>query len=162
MADEQKDERKTNHETIAFRKQLSIPMYPRPTDSLDRTAPHTLRLVAAVNEQYIDIALRNYMVIGRQDGEADQHLDVDLNPLGGLEFGVSRYHAIVQIEEDQVFIRDFNSRNGTFVNGFSLKPMVAYRLREGDELVLGELTLTVKFFADAVNAEGSDAGEDAQ
>lgn len=139
------DDNKHNSDTIMFRKQLSIPMYPRPTDSLDHNLPQGIRLIAQDHEATLDFGLRPYMVIGRRDENTDQRLDVDLNPLGALEYGVSRYHAIIQVEEDQVFIFDFNSRNGTFVNGFSLKPMVAYRLRDGDDLIFGELKLSVQF-----------------
>ena len=55
---------------------------------------------------------------------------------------VSRHHAAILVEEGFVAIRDFGSRNGTFVNG---EPVRTEReLKNGDQLRLGPLEFEVQ------------------
>jgi len=53
---------------------------------------------------------------------------------------VSRRHAQIHLRHGQPFLRDLNSRNGTFVNGQRVSECV---LRDGDRLALGEVRLLV-------------------
>ena len=119
---------------------------PRQTEPLDLTShPETIRFVLDDLSGVMDAPLRNYMVLGRKVNNDDRQVDVDFSMMGGQQHGVSRYHAIIQISNDRISIKDFNSSNGTYLNGFILKPMFGYRLRHGDELVLGQLKMTVNF-----------------
>jgi pSer/pThr/pTyr-binding forkhead associated (FHA) protein len=93
----------------------------------------------------LDAAARSYIMLGRKDEGNDQQIDLDFALLGGRENGVSRCHAIVRVTGDAVFIKDFNSRNGTFLNGYELHPMREYVVTDGDEIVLGRIRTTVKF-----------------
>src|SRR5688572_1145668 len=54
------------------------------------------------------------------------------------DFGVSRHHAKVVVDDGQAFIQDLQSRNGTRVNN-----MVITRrpLDDGDEISLGKFTI---------------------
>jgi hypothetical protein len=74
-------------------------------------------------------------------------VEVDLNEVGAAELGVSRKHAIMHYDNNNqgVYITDLNSTNGTYVNGFKLPANARSRLRDGDELKLGHLKLTVRF-----------------
>lgn len=65
--------------------------------------------------------------------------DCHLRPASPL---VSKRHCAIIQRDNQVFIRDFNSTNGTFVNKEQLKG--ERQLQSGDELRLGPLVFTVK------------------
>jgi pSer/pThr/pTyr-binding forkhead associated (FHA) protein len=55
---------------------------------------------------------------------------------------VSRRHAEIRVEGDQLSIRDLGSTNGTRLNG---QLITAWRtLRDGDEIQLGDLPLVVQ------------------
>jgi pSer/pThr/pTyr-binding forkhead associated (FHA) protein len=67
---------------------------------------------------------------------------------------ISRYHAVVLVKEGELFVRDEGSRNGTFVAGARLEAGHLAPLRPGDELRLGETTLTVGLRGEPPAAEG--------
>lgn len=161
-------------DTIPFRRRRSIPMYQRTTtQSLDPSVLYRVRFVFIEDEKVVkkqdmpnqgdaktqepaaqtpsdtalEIPLSNYMIIGRTDGNDDMPVDVDFGAYQGREKGVSRYHAILQIEDKSIYIKDFNSSNGTFLNGFSLQPMRGYHLRNGDEISFGQLRAIIEFIS---------------
>jgi pSer/pThr/pTyr-binding forkhead associated (FHA) protein len=70
--------------------------------------------------------------LGRRDADNQQQIDIDL-----VFSGISRLHAFLYIEEERVFLEDFNSRNGTFLNGYELIPLRRYEVHEGDTIRLG-------------------------
>jgi predicted component of type VI protein secretion system len=72
--------------------------------------------------------------IGR-DPTCEIYLDSDL---------VSRIHASVWVEQDHLLVRDERSRNGTQVNGVALTPGKSHYLHHGDEVRVGETTLTAE------------------
>ena len=92
----------------------------------------------------VDVPAGSYIVLGRQQGN-DRHVDFDLSVLYGPESGISRTHAIMQITTTSVFIRDFDSTNGTFLNGSELYAMRDYPVNDGDELKVGNVTMRVLF-----------------
>ncbi len=55
---------------------------------------------------------------------------------------VSRHHAAILVEEGFVAVRDFGSRNGTFVNGERVR--TERELKNGDQLRLGPLEFEVQ------------------
>lgn len=52
---------------------------------------------------------------------------------------LSRVHATIQLDGKYFVVTDSNSTNGTRINGQLLKPSDPVQLRDGDELVLGDL-----------------------
>ena len=68
--------------------------------------------------------------------------DCHLRPGSDL---VSRYHAVILVEEGWVAIRDFASKNGTYVNGERI--MAERRLKTGDHLEIGPLEFEVQLGA---------------
>src|SRR5512132_47451 len=54
------------------------------------------------------------------------------------DFGISRQHARVVVDEDGVRIQDLKSKNGTQVNGV---PVVEAPLKDGDRILLGKFQL---------------------
>jgi hypothetical protein len=83
-------------------------------------------------------------ILGRE-GSEQVTPDLNLNPYGGREKGVSRVHAALRRDRSQVLLIDLGSTNGTRLNG---KPLAAHqpiRVENGDEIRLGRLMLTINF-----------------
>src|SRR6476661_5779334 len=57
-----------------------------------------------------------------------------------VEDMVSRKHARITMNQDQIWIEDLGSTNGTFVNGEKIKRA---RLKEGDRVLIGTSILKV-------------------
>jgi pSer/pThr/pTyr-binding forkhead associated (FHA) protein len=67
-----------------------------------------------------------------------------------VEDMVSRRHARIALQQDQIWIEDLGSTNGTFVNGEKIKRA---RLKEGDRVLIG--TSILKVIASENTSEGS-------
>lgn len=81
--------------------------------------------------------------IGRAADDQNVRPDIDLTPYKGYEKGVSRLHAMIQINGLLITIKDLGSVNGTRLNGRKLNPNEAYNLSHGDILSLGKLRVQV-------------------
>jgi hypothetical protein len=86
------------------------------------------------------------IVIGRSS-ELDMVLVEDM---------VSRRHSKITVAQDQIFIQDLASTNGTFVNGEKIKRA---RLNEGDRILIG--TSIIKLVA-TEQAAGNEEGQPQQ
>jgi hypothetical protein len=105
----------------------------------------TLNLVAEDPHRILTVRPDHDMLIGRRDSTLKQP-DVDLSLWGGFYQGVSRRHAKISLSAENVLeITDLASANGTFINGKRLKPFIAYPLKDGDNLTIGKLAVTVDF-----------------
>jgi pSer/pThr/pTyr-binding forkhead associated (FHA) protein len=93
----------------------------------------------------VEVPLTKEVNIGRLDPSSAWFPEVDLTNDGGLEKGVSRYHAKITRRGREVFIEDLGSVNGTFLNRKKLTPYLSQALKNGDELQLGTLILRVSF-----------------
>jgi DNA-binding winged helix-turn-helix (wHTH) protein len=82
-------------------------------------------------------------VIGR-DGEASIVIDSS---------GISRRHAVITVEGDQVFLEDLGSKNGTYIDGQRLRERAV--VRDGAEIRLGLLKLRLR----AIRSDGSTVTE---
>jgi hypothetical protein len=87
------------------------------------------------------IAAEKQILIGRSSD-----LDMVL-----VEDMVSRKHARINMQTDQIWIEDLGSTNGTFVNGEKIKRA---RLKEGDRVLIG--TSILKLIAGDAPREGMD------
>lgn len=84
-------------------------------------------------------------LVGRWDPDYGSFPEVDLES-HDPEAKVSRRHAIIYLEGDQLTIEDVGSMNGTFVNrGKRLAPSTRQPLQHGDEIIIGKTFLTVNF-----------------
>lgn len=70
--------------------------------------------------------------IGKKKDEADVVLE---------DVSVSRLHARITKEQENYFLEDLNSTNGTFKNGLRMQPYEKRKLEEGDEIRLGKQIL---------------------
>ena len=66
---------------------------------------------------------KDVLYIGKIKGESDVVLDVPT---------VSRMHARLEVREGKYYVKDLNSKNGTFVNGRRLKPQEQCEIAAGD------------------------------
>src|SRR6204780_665233 len=69
-----------------------------------------------------------------------------------VEDMVSRKHARIAMQADQIWIEDLGSTNGTFVNGEKIKRA---RLKEGDRVLIG--TSILKVIAGDAGPDGVEA-----
>ncbi|NWF70939.1 MAG: FHA domain-containing protein [Chloroflexi bacterium] len=97
------------------------------------------------------LALSPKMVIGRKDPISGETPDVDLTPYAAYQMGVSRTHAFILYEANQLHLHDLGSRNGTYLNGQRVTPEHPQLLHDGDELRLGKIIMRLSFQRDQNN-----------
>lgn len=86
---------------------------------------------------YPDIMVgKDSVVVGKTKGESDVILD---SPT------VSRIHARLEYTGGQFFVKDLNSRNGTFWNGQKLNPQESREISAGDTVAFAEIEYLVYF-----------------
>lgn len=67
--------------------------------------------------------------------------DVDLGPYHAYEYGVSRLHASIKLSQPYALLTDFDSANGTTLNGQKLTPHKPYPITHGDIFSLGKMKI---------------------
>ena len=117
----------------------------RVTGPLDEVLPWVLEFRVVGTASTIQVRVTETMTIGRSDPERGIEPDVNLSPYAAHVMGVSRNHAIISAKDNSIMLKDVGSANGTRLNGYALNPSQAYRLRHGDEMTFGQLTLQVLF-----------------
>jgi len=98
-------------------------------------------VVQATNASLLFPPGKTEIIVGREDPVSGVFPDIDLTDHGGDEGGVSRRHARIFVQGDQVFIEDLNSTNYTYVNQQRLTPGQPQPLNDGDEVRLGRVKL---------------------
>src|SRR5436305_10614505 len=83
-------------------------------------------------------------ILGRE-GHEQVVPDLNLNPYGARDKGVSRVHAALRRDGSQVLLIDLGSTNGTRLNGKLLAAHQPVRVASGDEISLGKLVLMISF-----------------
>src|SRR5690606_26256318 len=98
------------------------------------------------NAESIELPLdEGNFVIGRFDPNTNEKHAIELTSYGAADKGVSRKHAILSYENGTLRVTDLGSANYTYLNGHKLAPNQARILRDGDELRLGYLVISVQF-----------------
>ncbi len=126
------------------------------------TTDFPIQLALRVARQEIRLALASSteLTLGRVDSQSQAVLpDIDLNPHGGYELGVSRIHASLQREKSQLLVTDLGSANGTYVNGRRLEPYSPCPVNHGDHLQFGSLDTLVYYLPSAPSNMGQPGGE---
>lgn len=100
------------------------------------------RLIVTASRAELPLPMRDDVILGREDSQSNSFPDVDLNPHGGLEQGVSRRHARISQRNGQFYLEDLNSVNGTLHNQRRIPANTPIPLRGGDSIMLGRLGLT--------------------
>ena len=103
-------------------------------------------VIFQIETRSLILPIGDRITVGRASSIAgDMEPDVDLGPYGADEKGVSRQHLQIRYQGFQTFASDLGSSNGTWLNGQRLAARTEYLLRDGDELRLGRMKVTVKF-----------------
>jgi serine/threonine protein kinase len=103
------------------------------------TGPH---LVVVGTGATIHLPILDHLILGRADQYGTLAPEVDLEPHGGSQAGVSRRHARMTHTSDGWQIEDLESTNGTFVNRTRLAVGQSACVRSGDTIRCGQLALT--------------------
>jgi hypothetical protein len=127
-----------------------------PTDEfgekIDTTPPGTspppepdyaIALSVMKSGQILPLENKDEFTLGRSAEGQPILPDVDLAPFRAYESGVSRLHASIRFEGNQIVATDLGSVNGTRLNGQRIPPHKPYPLNHGDVLTLGKLKLQV-------------------
>jgi pSer/pThr/pTyr-binding forkhead associated (FHA) protein len=99
------------------------------------------RLFSTATNSNFPIPALPQIIIGRRDPDKGIYPDVDLSAQGSTSNSVSRQHARLLLQGNQVFVEDLNSTNSTYLNRQKLQPGQRYLLNSGDELRLGGVVL---------------------
>jgi pSer/pThr/pTyr-binding forkhead associated (FHA) protein len=128
------------------RQHLAWKLRPRTSWGDIRLAPDTLLVlyVAATSEPLI-LPRQEQILIGRAGASGLRQPHVDLTPYEAVEYGVSRLHASLDIQNEAVLITDLRSTNGTYLNGLQLSPGQSKIVCNGDELCFGNLLVSIYF-----------------
>jgi hypothetical protein len=97
--------------------------------------------------EFIEVQLEEGkdIILGRFDPLTGKAPEVDLSNHGAADKGVSRRHAMLTYKNGSLRLSDLNSPNFTFLNNQKLIPNQSRMLRDGDEIRLGRLVVTVQF-----------------
>jgi pSer/pThr/pTyr-binding forkhead associated (FHA) protein len=68
-------------------------------------------------------------------------MHINLNKHEATELGVSREHIALRSYQKHLVIRDLNSTNGTYLNGYRVPPQTDVPIKTGDVLKLGKMKL---------------------
>ena len=93
--------------------------------------------------QILPLTDRKEFTLGRVSEAQPIMPDIDLTPYQAYASGVSRLHAVIKREREQVYVMDLGSSNGTYLNGKRLKPNTKQLLSHGNMLSLGKLKIQV-------------------
>lgn len=92
----------------------------------------------APHGQFADTVITRFpFTIGRHP-DCDWQLD---------EEEISRYHCVVLLHRERIFVHDLDSTNGTYVNG--REAILPEELSDADELRLGALVFSVRMEREA-------------
>jgi serine/threonine protein kinase len=93
--------------------------------------------------QILDLKRGEEYTIGRRHPSQAVIPDIDLTPFKAYEWGISRLHARIKVEGNQVEILDLGSSNGTWHAGKRVSTDTPYKLLHGDIVILGKLRIQV-------------------
>ncbi len=118
-----------------------------PTNS-GETAPGTWAMLHFPESgAAIPLAGRDEFIMGRSTEHQPSAPDIDLSPYQGYGSGVSRLHAKIRRQGNQVVLIDLDSANGTYLNGKRIGTLQEEALVNGDVIVLGKLKIQFRLQA---------------
>ena len=115
-------------------------------DTIDQEVPPTpgdasLSLFLIETGEVIQLEGLTEYTIGRSAEDQPILPDVDLAPYHAYDYGVSRLHASIKISQPYALLTDFDSANGTLLNGQKLSPHKPYPITHGDIFSLGKMKI---------------------
>lgn len=114
------------------------------TNLIEEDAETIPVLEAGFRQQLIELALLDKEERERIEAiQAGNSPIINLEPYNGALLGVSRKHAVLEMGDKYITVTDLNSTNGTKLNGMKLTPYHRRVLRNGDEVILGNLAMKI-------------------
>jgi hypothetical protein len=112
----------------------------------DQVVPHTpgdanLSLYLVETGEVIPLEGLTEFTLGRSSDDQPILPDIDLAPYHAYEYGVSRLHASIRLEQPFATLTDFGSANGTLLNGQKMTPNKPYPITHGDIFSLGKMKI---------------------
>lgn len=86
------------------------------------------------------------VILGR-GSRASGGPDLDLDPYGAFDTGVSRQHALLRPSRHALHLIDLKSTNGTWHNALKLGSGTTRAIANNDTITLGRLTFTVRLIS---------------
>lgn len=122
-----------------------------PTRLADSAQGHTLRWrieLHGLSRDFgpIGIDIVGDVILGRGNGSSGGP-DLNLDPYGGFDTGVSRQHAILRPSRNALYLIDLSSTNGTWHNALKLGSGTTRAIANNDTITLGRLTFTVRLIS---------------
>ena len=109
--------------------------------------PQSLHLTIGETRRVLEISLGKTINLGRVDPTASVFPEVDVSVEGESAKSVSRRHARILKQGNEVIVEDLASVNGTFINGKRLDPYLPESLKDGDTLYLGKVLIEVRILS---------------
>lgn len=134
----------------------------RPRDASSTGMDRTIRLQIRGMTERLTFEEGTEIVLGRVDLSAPTTSRLDLTRYGAHERGVSREHAVLRFNAGKLTITDLGSVNGTSVNMKRLKPNQPHVLQDNDDVLVGKLSIVIKFESLARSQEQPDDDETLQ
>ena len=85
------------------------------------------------------------VILGRVGEGASGTPILNLTSMGAVQLGVSREHARIERRGKTIVIADLGSSNGTFHNNRRLRASDVRALRNGDQIRLGKMLISIRF-----------------
>lgn len=101
----------------------------------------TLSLFLVDTGEVIQLEGLSEYTLGRSAEDQPILPDIDLGPYHAYEYGVSRLHASIKLSQPYALLTDFDSANGTLLNGQKLSPNKPYPITHGDIFSLGKMKI---------------------
>lgn len=104
-----------------------------------------LMFIIPASRRRVKVELADKIQIGRGVPDSDVVPELDLTDDNGVDNGVSREHAVIQLWQRGIVLIDLESTNGTLLNNSRLSPNLPYLLQSGDEVRFGDLLVHIFF-----------------
>jgi hypothetical protein len=127
--------------TFSPEDKLDSPKAPNSWQSSSPESPVSIKIVSTGD--VLGVANREEVTLGRSNEGQSILPDVDLTEYQAYKKGVSRLHASLHIQGQQVKVVDLASANGTRINGQRIPPNEPKTVYHGDVLSLGKLKVQI-------------------
>jgi pSer/pThr/pTyr-binding forkhead associated (FHA) protein len=91
--------------------------------------------------QILPLVGREEFTLGRISQGQSILPDIDLSPYNAYAQGVSRLHATLKLIQDELYIEDLGSSNGTRINNSKIPPHQNQPIHHGDVIALGRFKI---------------------
>lgn len=132
-------------EDLELAREKELEHQSKPDKPLEPLVPWVIEFRVIGTPEIIRAPLGERLTIGRDDAKNEIYPEIELSAYNGQGLGVSRKHARVILRDNRITVEDLSSANGTYVNGKHIGILNPTRIRDGDQLKLGNLALQVHF-----------------